>query len=94
MNFLSGNLASNHGAHSIGIRPEHFNVSSDKGDWQGVVGVSEHLGSDTFLRVHVGDETLTARVSGEINVQHGDTVHLSASPEHIYQFDENGITHS
>lgn len=94
MNFLTGDLASNHSAHSIGIRPEHFNVSTDSGDWQGVVGVSEHLGSDTFLRVHVGDETLTARVSGGINVQHGDTVHLSASPEHIYQFDENGIAQS
>lgn len=91
MNFLTGEYATHHDAHSIGIRPEHFNVSSDSGAWKGVVGVSEHLGSDTFFRVQVGDETLTARVSGEINVQHGDTIYLSANPEHIYLFDENGM---
>lgn len=91
MNFLTGNHAGDFNAHSIGIRPEHFNVSSDSGDWKGVVGVSEHLGSDTFFRVQVGDETLTARVSGEINVHHGDTVYLSANPEHIYKFDQHGM---
>ena len=89
MNFLTNDHARSHNAHSIGIRPEHFNVSSDNGDWEGVVGVSEHLGSDTFFRVNVGDETLVARVSGEIDIQYGDTVYLSANPENIYKFDEN-----
>ncbi|MCL4154520.1 UNVERIFIED_CONTAM: hypothetical protein GTU68_038673 [Idotea baltica] len=91
MNFLTGDHAAKHNASAIGIRPEHFNVSSENGDWRGVVGVSEHLGSDTFFRVDVGGETLTARVSGEINVHHGDTVFLSANPEHIYRFNENGL---
>lgn len=91
MNFLTGEHADVHNAHSIGIRPEHFNVSSDHGDWTGVVGVSEHLGSDTFLRVEIGDQTLTARVSGEIDVQHGDTVFLSANSEHVYRFNEKGM---
>lgn len=94
MNVLSGDLTGTHNAHSIGIRPEHFTVSGDHGDWQGVVGVSEHLGSDTFLRVQVGEQTLTARVSGEINVRHGDSVFLSANPDHIYKFDKNGMAAS
>jgi len=91
MNFLSGEHASRYDAHTIGIRPEHFNVSDQQGDWTGVVGVTEHLGSDTFIRIHMGDEILTARVNGEIDVHHGDTVHVSAKPEHIYKFDNNGI---
>ena len=91
MNFLSGSFAQAHGAHSIGIRPEHFKVSSDSGVWKGVVGVTEHLGSDTFFRIDVDNETLTARVTGEINVNHGDTIYLSAADEHIYKFDSDGM---
>jgi len=90
MNFMTGRHADNYNAHSIGIRPEHFIVSSDQGQWSGVVGVTEHLGSDTFFRVQVADNTLTARVNGEIDVQHGDTVYLDANPEHIYKFDSQG----
>jgi len=91
MNFLAGEHAGKFDAHTIGIRPEHFTVSDQQGEWKGEVGVTEHLGSDTFLRVHMGDEILTARVNGEIDVHHGDTVYLSAKPEHIYKFDEQGI---
>jgi len=94
MNLLTGSYANSFNAHTIGIRPEHLNVSSDHGDWKGVVGVTEHLGSDTFFRVHMDDETLTARVNGEIDVQHGDNVYLSANPEHIYKFDSHGLAQS
>jgi len=90
MNFLSGAHAEKYNAHSIGVRPEHFTVSSEGGDWQGVVGVTEHLGSDTFFRVALADNTLTARVNGEIDVRHGDNVSLSAHPENIYRFDDQG----
>ena len=73
MNFLTGSHADKFNAHSIGIRPEHFTVSSQGGEWMGTVGVTEHLGSDTFFRVGVGEEILTARINGEIDVRHGDT---------------------
>ena len=91
MNFLSGSHADKYSAHSIGIRPEHFTVSNQSGEWKGTVGVTEHLGSDTFFRVQVDNQTLTARVNGEIDVQHGDTVYLGVNPEHIYKFDSNGM---
>ena len=91
MNFLEGAEAEKFNAHTIGIRPEHFNVSKESGQWKGQVGVAEHLGSDTFFRVHMGSDVLTARVSGEINVNHGDTVYLDASPERIYKFDHQGL---
>lgn len=73
MNFLTDNHASKFNVHTISIRPEHFNVSSEQGNWKGVVGVSEHLGSNTFLRIHMDNETLTVKVNGEIDVHHGDT---------------------
>ena len=91
MNFLTGRHADKFNAHSIGIRPEHFTVSSQGGEWMGTVGVTEHLGSDTFFRVSVGEEILTARINGEIDVRHGDTVYLDANPEHIYRFDSHGM---
>jgi len=91
MNFLTGSHADKFNAHSIGIRPEHFTVSSQGGEWMGTVGVTEHLGSDTFFRVGVGEEILTARINGEIDVRHGDTVYLDANPEHIYRFDSHGM---
>ena len=66
-------------------------MSSQGGEWMGTVGVTEHLGSDTFFRVGVGEEILTARINGEIDVRHGDTVYLDANPEHIYRFDSHGM---
>lgn len=91
MNFLEGAHAEKYGAHAVGIRPEHFIVSKENGTWQGTVSVTEHLGSDTFIRIHLDNNTLTARVSGEIDVQHGDTVFLDVNPDHIYKFDQAGL---
>ena len=91
MNFLEGAVAQKFNAHSIGIRPEHFIVSTENGMLKGTVGVSEHLGSDTFFHVHVDNEIITARVNGEVDVHHGDTVFLDANPERIYKFDSDGM---
>lgn len=92
MNLITGPEAEKHGATTIGVRPEHFNLSHDGGDWRGVVGVSEHLGSDTFLRVDVdGLGTLTARADGEFPARHGDTVGLTPEIEKIHRFDATGL---
>ena len=91
MNFIEGKDAEAHGAHTIGVRPEHMTVSKTEGLWKGKVGVSEHLGSDTFLRVQVdGFEPLTIRAGGDIGLYHGDTVYLSPDPSKIYKFDAAG----
>lgn len=93
MNLLEGAVAAEHNAHTIGVRPEHISVSTDGGTWKGTVGVSEHLGSDTFLHVHVEGfpEPLTVRADGEVDVHHGDNVFLTPGPEYIHKFDENGL---
>ena len=93
MNLLGGPEAATQNAHTIGIRPEHINISTRKGDWEGVVGVSEHLGSDTFFHVtcQAFAEPLTVRASGEVELSYGSTVYLTPDPAHLHRFDENGL---
>lgn len=93
MNFVTGTEAEKHGATTIGIRPEHTEVSMSEGSWKGRVGVAEHLGSDTFIHVHdtgVAD-MVTVRVSGDIAVKHGDTVYLTPQVDQIHKFDAQGL---
>ncbi len=93
MNFIEGELAKKHSAETIGIRPEHIAASATEGAWKGVVGVSEHLGSDTFLHVHQTGlaETVTVRVGGEFDLHHGDTVYLTPEDDKIHRFDAKGL---
>ena len=93
MNFIEGDLAKHHGAETIGIRPEHIAASATDGAWKGVVGVSEHLGSDTFLHVHGTGlaYTITVRVGGEFDLHHGDTVYLTPEEDKIHRFDADGL---
>jgi multiple sugar transport system ATP-binding protein len=92
MNFVEGEEAARHGAYAIGVRPEHLILSKDSGQWKGTVGVSEHLGSDTFCYVHVdGIGTINVRTSGEVSVHHGDTVYLTPIEANIHRFDKDGM---
>ena len=93
MNLITGATAAEHQAHTIGVRPEHITASHESGIWSGVVGVSEHLGSDTFLHVHDTGlaETITVRVDGEFEARHGDTVHLTPQADKIHRFDDQGL---
>jgi multiple sugar transport system ATP-binding protein len=91
MNFIEGEGAAKYQAESIGVRPEHIRISRDAGDWQGRVGVAEHLGSDTFLHVHVdGGGLQTVRTEGENSFRAGDQVWLTPEPGRIYRFDRAG----
>ena len=93
MNFVSGEEALKHSAETIGVRPEHLGASLEAGTWQGKVGVSEHLGSDTFLHVHDTGiaETITVRVGGEFAARHGDAVWLTPEEDKIHRFDREGL---
>jgi multiple sugar transport system ATP-binding protein len=92
MNIFEGEAAAKYGAHAIGVRPEHVTISREAGEWAGTIGVAEHLGSDTFLHVHVpGAERLTVRTSGDRDFTHGESVFLSPEPARIYRFDKDGL---
>jgi multiple sugar transport system ATP-binding protein len=91
MNFVEGPEAAKYGAAAIGVRPEHILLSKESGAWRGVVGVAEHLGSDTFLHVNAdGVGQVTARTSGEIDLRHGQAVYLTPDAERIHRFDAGG----
>ncbi len=90
MNLIGGAEAAKHGAATIGIRPEHLDVVQS-GGWKGVVGLSEHLGSDTFLKVATDDVgIINVRAGGEVVLRHGDTVHLAPQPGKIHRFGADG----
>ena len=93
MNIVSGPEAQKHGAASIGFRPEHTDVSTSEGTWQGRVGVAEHLGSDTFIHVHDTGlaDLITVRITGDISVTHGDTIFLTPQVDKIHKFDADGL---
>ncbi|WP_299390759.1 ABC transporter ATP-binding protein [Pelagibius sp.] len=93
MNFIEGAEAQKYGAHTIGIRPEHIEVSDSVGPWQGVVGVAEHLGSDTFFHIHDSGlaDPLTVRADGEVGFSHGDRIYMTPREDRIHKFDAQGM---
>jgi multiple sugar transport system ATP-binding protein len=93
MNFIEGEEAGKQDAHTIGVRPEHIEVSAEDGQWQGTVGVAEHLGSDTFFHIHGTGlaDTITVRAPGEVSFRHGDQIGLTPNAEKIHRFDARGL---
>ncbi len=93
MNLISGPEAAKHDAATIGIRPEHIEISETEGAWKGEVGVSEHLGSDTFFHVQtdISSEPLTVRATGERSLRYHSHVYLTPRAEHLHRFDAKGL---
>ncbi|WP_425417035.1 ABC transporter ATP-binding protein [Oricola indica] len=93
MNLIGGAEAEKHNAHTIGVRPEHIEVSDHEGPWRGTVGVSEHLGSDTFFHINGTGlaDVLTVRASGEVGLNRGDTIFLTPQADKIHRFDQQGL---
>lgn len=93
MNIISGQHAAVYHAASVGIRPEHVVISKNSGMWKGMAGISEHLGSDTYIRVVVEgiDETMTVRAPGRVNINRDETVYVSPEFENMHRFDEAGL---
>lgn len=91
MNFITGNVASNLGATTLGIRPEHIEVSADQGEWEGTVVLGEHLGSDTYFYIDTEMGAITVRQSGEVGFKNGDRIFLTPQANMIHLFDEQGV---
>ena len=60
----------------LGVRPEHVLLTRD-GAFTARVESVEYLGADSILLCRIGEQLLTARVSGRVGVSGGDSVHLS-----------------
>ncbi len=91
MNLIGGESAAKRGAATIGIRPEHADVSTSAGEWSARVRVAEHLGSDTFVHTDAeGIGPLTIRLSGEAPFAPGDSVFVTPREAHVHRFDKSG----
>ncbi len=89
MNFINGALAAKHGAHTIGVRPEHLNIGT--AGWRGKILLTEHLGSDSFLHIDAEDAgRLVVRADGDFDKKPGDSIAISPEASRIHRFDENG----
>jgi multiple sugar transport system ATP-binding protein len=90
MNLITGPEAAKHKATTIGIRPEHLLIDPD-GPWQGVVGLAERLGSDTFLKIAVaGMDPITLRADGDLTLRHGDKIGLAPILAKLHRFGPDG----
>ncbi len=91
MNFVGGAEARRHDAATIGVRPEHVDLSKEDGRWPGTVGLAEHLGSDTFLRVESEHGEMIVRAIGDFDARHGERVYMTPEPGRIHRFDDAGL---
>ncbi|WP_158817239.1 ABC transporter ATP-binding protein [Methylocapsa sp. S129] len=92
MNIATGPSAAKRGATTIGIRPEHVDVSATAGEWPAKVRLAEHLGSDTYVHVEVDDiGPMTVRLGGEAPNQPGQRIFVTPQEPRIHRFDQQGL---
>jgi len=79
------------GTKTVGIRPEHAQLADD-GPLQLLVSQVEQLGSTSILHGSVvPDAPFELILSGQTAIRRGDTVKVSAPPENLHYFDQNGL---
>lgn len=91
MNFITADSLGRVDADTIGIRPEHVEISQSAGDVAGIVSHVEQLGGDTNIYVQCGEAGLVCmRMFGEHSIAVDTDIELKFEPERIYRFDEAG----
>ncbi|MBI3128491.1 MAG: ABC transporter ATP-binding protein [Candidatus Tectomicrobia bacterium] len=79
------------GETTLGIRPEHLEISGNGGVFRGEVRLVEPLGKDTLLYFdRGGDQPLIAVVEGTRSYREGDVLNLSVDPGRLYLFGWDG----
>ncbi len=78
----------------MGIRPEHFAVSSpENGFWKASIRAVERLGAETYIYADGGaNGQLTVRHPGDMDLRIGDAVGLSPQFDQAHFFDDEGNT--
>jgi len=74
---------------TLGIRPEHFALSSEKNGWPLKVSVAEQHGANSYLHCTMPNETpILIHEAGQSGVSRGDVLH--AEPRQWHLFDAEG----
>jgi multiple sugar transport system ATP-binding protein len=77
---------------TLGIRPEDLEIVTDPDDRsddivQADVDVVEPMGAETYIYLHVGDQSITARVHEGALPQVGSRISLRTKPQNFHYFD-------
>ena len=89
MNLIRGEPAAKRGAATIGVRPEHAEVSTTEGEWRAKVRLAEHLGSDTL--VHADAEGIgSLTLPGENPLASGQEIFVTPREARLHRFDGEG----
>ena len=91
MNLIRGEAAAKRGATTIGIRPEHADVSTSAGEWRAKIRLAEHLGSDTLVHAEAeGIGSLTVRLPGENALAAGQEIFVTPREDRVHRFNRDG----
>jgi multiple sugar transport system ATP-binding protein len=90
MNFLEAGALGAPGK-TLGIRPEHLDLSRETGRIPGTISHVEHLGGETNIYVRTDHHgLLTVRRFGEHRFGVDETVHLTPDPARAFHFGDDG----
>ena len=90
MNFFTGADAAKYQATTVGVRPEHLDITPN-GTWNGKVVYSENLGSDSYIYVDIGaEQPVIVRQEGKASYHSGDTLSFSPKGQQFHRFDDSG----
>ncbi|WP_174285663.1 ABC transporter ATP-binding protein [Sphingomonas bacterium] len=90
MNLIRGAVAADHGAASIGVRPEHLRIVEGKG-WPGTVISVEDLGHEILVHVELRQGgTVCVRLLDGIAPAAGNAVNLASNAGQVHRFDQQG----
>lgn len=86
MNLFEGEVASQMGCGTYGIRPEHLEIKAD-GIWGGKVRHLERLGADTILYLDTKEAgSVVVRTVGDLAVKVGETLRVSPMSGKAHKF--------
>ena len=92
MNLISGARAWAFGVPTIGIRPEALTTIESDTAWQGQVVHAEHLGSDTFAYVDIGEaDPVIIRLAGGTRQAVGQTLRFAPIAGQVHRFGADGL---
>ncbi len=89
MNIFQGEVAAKYQCQTLGVRPEHMEISHDGGILKGSIRHIEKLGADTLVYSQIsGYDTVTARIIGKLEMNIGDQISLKFSDNHVHRFND------
>ncbi|MEO1746468.1 MAG: sn-glycerol-3-phosphate ABC transporter ATP-binding protein UgpC [Pseudomonadota bacterium] len=80
----------------MGLRPEDCVVAKSAKDAvvSGKVDIVESLGEVTLAYIDVdgADEPFIAKLQGDVSIERGTAIHISAEPDKLHLFDKDGLS--